>query len=229
MGLHAEDPGDGGGGSNTDFELIPAALHQAVCYGVVDFGTHHIEGTSRQGQKYSTDKRIVSLCFEFPHIRAEFERDGETVNQPRVRSRSYRLSLHEKADLRRDLESWKGKPFPQPVGGEKIKFDLKNLLGVNCQAQVMHSKGFNTDKMYANINTIMPKADGQNLVAETEVCYFSFEDYPEVDIPDNIPDWMVDEIQKSQEWVAIHGKPGPVGESSGEEPGTEPETSDIPF
>jgi hypothetical protein len=52
-----------------------------------------------------------------------------------VRKR-YTLSLHEKSTLRKDLESWRGRPFtPAELEG----FDLEVLLGVPCLLSVMHA------------------------------------------------------------------------------------------
>ena len=51
-------------------------------------------------------------------------------------AKEYTVSLNEKANLRKDLESWRGKEI-QPT--ELEGFDMTNLLGVQCTLQIMHN------------------------------------------------------------------------------------------
>jgi hypothetical protein len=82
---------------------------------------------------------------------AEQMEDG----RPFTASKKYTLSLHEKANLYKDLVSWRGRAFTPE---ERAGFDLEKLIGVNCQIQIVHvTKG---DKTYANITSIVPLAKG---------------------------------------------------------------------
>jgi hypothetical protein len=78
----------------------------------------------------------------------------------RVQKR-YTLSLHEKAALRKDLESWRGKPFRE----EQLTdgFDVEKLLSVGCFLNVIHEARDKTT--YANVSAIMPLPKG--IVAPT--------------------------------------------------------------
>jgi hypothetical protein len=68
----------------------------------------------------------------------------------------YTASLHEKAKLRKDLESWRGRAFtPEELKG----FDLEKLIGANCQIQVVHAKV--GEKVYANVAAIVPLSKNQ--------------------------------------------------------------------
>jgi len=74
-------------------------------------------------------------------------------------NKRYTLSLGEQANLRKDLESWRGKPFT----AEQIQhgFDVENLYGVNCLIGIKHE----TDKkdasiVYANVTAILPPTKG---------------------------------------------------------------------
>ena len=59
------------------------------------------------------------------------------------------LSLSEKANLRKDLESWRGKAFT----AEELKgFDIEKLIGVNAMASIIHNQS--GDRTYANISSI---------------------------------------------------------------------------
>ena len=67
----------------------------------------------------------------------------------------YTLSLHEKAGLRKDLESWRGKPFSDT---ELQGFDVENLLGVAAMLNIVHAVV--QGSTFANIASIMRLAKG---------------------------------------------------------------------
>jgi len=180
MALTAKDKGGG------DFTPIPEDLHLAICYGIWDLGTQFSERWEKSVHK-------VLIVWEIPGCRGEFERDGKKVKLPRAISKRYRLSLHKKADLRKDLESWRGKKFTD----EELKgFDLKKLLGAPCQIQVLHNKV--DDKVYANIAAITKAPTGTKLTPENPLKFFSFEDGPEV--PEGTPQWIIDLIRHAEEY-----------------------------
>jgi hypothetical protein len=180
MGLMAKDKPGG------DFTPIPEDLHLAVCCGIWDIGTQFSE-------RYGKSIHKVLIVWEIPRVRVEIERDGQKKSIPRTISKKYRLSLHKKADLRKDLESWRGKKFTE----EELKgFDLKRLLSVPCQIQVLHNK--TDDKTYANIAAITKAPDGTKLVPENLLRFFSNEDGDPV--PEGTPEWIMDLIRQSEEF-----------------------------
>jgi hypothetical protein len=66
--------------------------------------------------------------------------------------KNYTLSWSEKANLRLDLQSWRGKPFSPE---EMRKFDLKNVLGAWCMINVIERQGQN-GSIYANVGGVTP-------------------------------------------------------------------------
>jgi hypothetical protein len=181
MALTAKDKGGG------DYEPIPEDLHLAVCYGIWDLGTQYSEIWHQSSHK-------VVIVWELPEVRGDFERNGKMVSLPRAISKQYRLSLHKKAGLRKDLESWRGKKFTD----EELSrgFDLKKLLGVPCQIQVLHNKV--EDKVYSNISAIIKAPPGTKVTPENPITFFSFEE--NVDIPSNTPDWIAKLIKEAKEF-----------------------------
>ena len=118
------------------FTPAPEGLHQAVCMDVVDLGL--VE--TQWGQKPKVEVRWILDTV-----------NTETGKPFDVRAR-YTLSLSEKANLRKHLETWRGRKFTvAELGG----FDLEKLIGVNCQLQIIHNL---TDegKTYANVQAIVP-------------------------------------------------------------------------
>lgn len=183
MSLIAKETGSG------DFTPIPEGMHQAICYGVYDLGTHFSE-------KFGKSARKVLIVWEFPTVRIDLEIDGETKNLPRSISKQYTLSLNEKAVLRKDLESWRSKRFTK----DELKgFDLARLLGIPCQLQILHNE--KDGKTYSNIQTIVPMmATTSPPVPENTPRLFTFDESKE--IPDNTPEWVQNILKEAEEYPA---------------------------
>ena len=190
MGLMASDSGSG-----QTFDPLKEGLHQGICYAVYDLGTEHSE-------RFNKDIHKVIIIWELPDERIDIEKDGIEKNLPRAISKRYTLSLHEKATLRKDLETWRGRAF---TNEELMGFDLTKLLGINCNLQVIHTH--KDDRTYANISTVIPLTDGQEKKQpENPISYFSFED--EMEIPNETPGWIQDIIKTSDEWkMQMHTNP----------------------
>ena len=118
----------------------PEGLFSAVCVDVVNLGV--LQGA--YGAKHKV--RIVW------QLEVVDEEHGRRFDVARV----YTLSLHERAALRKDLESWRGRKFTEL---ELDGFDLEKLIGVNAQVQVTHDLG-DDGTLYANVSTVVPPAKG---------------------------------------------------------------------
>ena len=166
---------------------VPEGVYQAVCYALYDLGTQFSE-------KWGKSAHQCLVVWELPEARIDVERDGVKIDLPRAVSKKYTMSLNEKASLRKDLQSWRGKNFTTE---ELEGFDITKLLGVNCMIQIIHNKKDN--KVFANIASITPLYKGlEKLVAENPVRYFSLMDMNE--IPDGTPKWISELIEGSAEW-----------------------------
>lgn len=143
MAIVATDSGGGG-----DFSPMPAGNHVAVCNMVVDLGKQRTV-SQMYGEKI---KHQVWVRWETPDEIFEWtDKDGNEQSGPRVIGKIYTVSLHENANLRGDLESWRGKPF---TAEELAGFDITKLLGVPCMVNVTHTeKG---GKTYANVAAVTP-------------------------------------------------------------------------
>jgi len=204
MGLVAKEPAGGG-----DFKPVPTGVHQAVCVAIWDLGTQHNPIYNRSAHK-------IMIMWEFPEHRIDIEKEGQPVkNMPMVLSKEYTLSLHRKADLRKDLESWRERAFTEK---ELQGFHLKVLLGVNCMIQVMHNtKGEGENKRtYANVNTIM-KLPKTSTALDPEHPVILFEIDSGEPIPEATPDWIADKIRRSEEYQMQH----PQGSNPGAYPGAQ--------
>ena len=200
MGLTAKE-------ENEDFErkMVPAGIHHAICYGVIDEGSHFYEKRGKWMHK-------IRLMFEFPDHRIIIKKEGEDAQDlPMGRSNQYTLSLYSTSYLRRDLQSWRGKPFTK----EELKgFEVRNVLGANCSVQIMHEEG-NNGKIYDNITNIFPLTKGERRDSENPAVFFSFEDETPI-IPERLPEWIVKIIKESREWEDLHptSMPEPQNENN---------------
>lgn len=150
-----------------DFETVPEMTTIAVCYRVIDMGTQ--ESTYKGTVSH---KRKIMISWELPEERM-------TDGRPFSIHKTYTLSPSPKSALRSDLEAWRGKPFSKEEFGE---FDIANLIGVPCMAQIVHHVAENGNT-YANIAAIMkpPKGVTSKLTGENETIHLDLDAFdPEV-------------------------------------------------
>lgn len=116
---------------NTSFEQPPTGSHAARCIAIIDLGTQR---TTYEGE--AQIKRQVIVRWELP---TELISTGDFAGKPFTVSKFYTASLHEKAGLRKDLASWRGRDF---TADELKGFDLKSVVGKACMLAVgMSEKG----------------------------------------------------------------------------------------
>ena len=132
-----------------NFQLTPAGNHVAVCYRFIDLGTQMVEwkGTTKTQRK-------VLVSWELPN---ELMMEGDYAGQPFTIGKKYTWSMNEKATLRHDLESWRGRAFVDDDFDGPNRFNIRNIVGKPCMLSVVHeARDGNT---YANIKGIaaMPK------------------------------------------------------------------------
>ena len=181
-------------------ELMPEATHDAICCWVIDLG--HRDITFRDKVKNLWQVRLV---FEVPGQRIVLERDDKEVDLPRVIGQDYTVSLDSRSNLRHHLDSWRGKRFSET---DLKGFDLVQLVSVPCALQIMHetsAKG----KTFEKINNILPATEaGKQLKVEGNEIYFSLMD--NMDIPEALPEWLVEKIKASDEWRRDGGVDAPA-------------------
>lgn len=201
-------------GGNGGFDPIPAGVHRAVCCGIIDLGTQY-------NKVYDKAQHRVMIQFELPDERIEFEKDGQKQEGPRLMSKEYTASLGAKANLRKDLEAWRGRAFTKE---ELDGFDLANIMGKGCMLNVVHNE--NNGKTYANINGIMPLYKGMEPPQAEKQLSFSFDEDGD-SIPADLPQWIVDKIMAAQEFN--HGKPSDEAPREGAFAKDSSAMDDVPF
>ena len=182
------------GESKKEYKIVPAGLHLARCYRIVDLGT---QVTVFQGKEKTNRKVLIS--FEV-HGEDEFGNPIVTDNgDPMAISKNYTLMLAELASLRKDLQSWRGREFTK----EELKgFQLSNILDHWAMLSIIHTNG-NDDRIYANISAVMPvpaniKKAGLP-AGHNKTTIFSI-DSPDMALFESFSDGLKAKIEKSPEW-----------------------------
>ena len=175
-------------GSSKVTEIVPSGTHIGRCYSMIHIGT--VEWEYNGEKKYSNK---VRLTFELPHEVRDF--GGE--NKPMVISKEYTISLHEKSNLRRDLEMWRGASFTPK---ELNRFDLTNLLEQPCNITVVHktSKSGNEFAMIGGLGKLTKGVDCPVQFNPTFV--FNYSDKFDQIWLDEQPTWIQEQIKSTEEY-----------------------------
>jgi hypothetical protein len=190
----------------SSFIPVPPGMHLARCYRIIDLGT-------QESTYMGNVKHVPRVLFQF-EVHSE-DADGKALvtsnGEPMTVSKTFTLSLAEKATMRRDLQTWRGKEFTK----EELRgFELKNVLGQWAMITVAENES--NGKTYTNIANINPVPatikknglpDGKN-----DLKLFSIED-ADLSLFETFSDYLKDRIRKSPEWDRLHGAPS-VGNSA---------------
>ena len=174
----------GGGG---DYKPVPPGNHRGVCSMVVDLGNQRVQ-SQMYGEKI---KPQVYVAWELPDEEITWtDRDGNERTGPMRIGKTYTVSLHENANLRADLESWRGRPFTE---AELDGFDIAKLAGAPCLINVAHKQG-NNGKTYANVVAVTPLPKGM----EKPACFDGALVYDADNTAafDHLPEWLQKKIDE---------------------------------
>lgn len=199
--------------STTNHAKAPAGTHIARCYQLIDLGTRE--------KNFSGDKKIVHelrVSWELPtELHVFKEERGE---EPFTVNKTYTISLHEKANLRKDLENWRGRAFTED---ELKKFDLAAVLGKACMLTVTHVE--KDGSKYANVTAVtsVPKGFAPPPAINKPLEY-SIEHHDQATF-DSLPEFMREMIKGSNEWKARSAAPPAVDDTAPDDTASD----DIPF
>ncbi|MGZ8217875.1 phage replication initiation protein, NGO0469 family [Methylomagnum sp.] len=198
MGLTLTDSGD-------SFELAPAGTYAARCFKILDLGTQRV---TWQGSETSAKKILLMWELADPDARMS---DG----RPFIISKRYTASLNEKSALRKDLESWRGRPFTPE---ELRSFDVAKLLGQPCMMSILHVD--KAGRTFANISALMKLPRGLPLTeAANEPVAWDF-DKPDWDVFEKLSPRLQEVLTSTPEYARIPN--GPKAPPANTAPSTTP-------
>lgn len=161
MATYASDSG------GKDFDPVPEGSHLAVCDMFVDLG---MQDSNYQGQQKTQHK--IYLRWQIPSLRLKYTKDDVEHEGPMAIGGKFTLSLHEKAALRKILQSWRGRAFTPE---ELKKFDVTTILGAPCLITVTHAPK-DGGGVYANVGAVAklppgvpaPTLEGEKLLYDAD-------------------------------------------------------------
>lgn len=193
-------------------ELPNVGMHNSVCLGPIDLGTHVDE-------KFGHVRRELMLTFELELRNSE--------NRRFTVSKIYTQSTHKKSNLRNNLEGWLGKMSDK----EANDMELESLLGEGAYLNLQLNDNGNIK--IASISPLPPKIE--KLKPENDMVCFSIGDWPKnEELFEGFSPFIKGKIQSSNEFKQIteatpeEAKPDPGPEDTNEE--TKPDIEeDVPF
>lgn len=196
MGFKAEASGGG------DFKVTPSGSYVGRCYELIDLGTQ-INDT---GQFAGKSAHKIKVGFEL--FGEDEEGNPMTImvdgrEMPLCITKDYTLSMHEKANLRKELQAWRGKAFDSDE--EALAFDITKLIGAYAMVNVTH-KTNEKGKTRANISGLSPLPSALKAAKPAPVHanrIFDL-DKPDMDMFASFYEYLQETIKKSPEWKA-HG------------------------
>ena len=183
-----------------NFERCPPGMHLGRCYRIVDLGT---QKTEYMGEIKYLHK--IMLGWEIHGSDENGKPLKMNDGRPFAIFKNYTLAWSEKANLRIDLQAWRGKAFTQE---EMRKFDLKNILGAWCMLNIIERTGQNGNT-YSNVSNVTPvpsviKQSGlPQAVNKNEL--FNLQE-PDMALFDTFSDALKTKITSSPEWEKLQGK-----------------------
>jgi hypothetical protein len=173
------------------FSTPPEGSFPAIAVDIHDLGM-----VSNKFDPEAPDRHMCRIVWQL---------DEEDDNgKPYYIKNDYTASLHEKAKLRKHLESWRGRAF---TATELFGFDLETILHTGCLLSITHAQG-NRGGTFANIGAVMKMPRG--MVAP------ALRDY--IRLKDRAP---VEPAQRSKPQRAVEEEPPTFGHGITDE--------DVPF
>lgn len=196
MAFIATDSGSGG-----NFKRVPAGAYIGRCYSLIDLGTQLTSG--QYGEKLQHKIQIGWELFGEDENGNPLTIDVDGKEMPMTIKKSYTVSLHEKAGLRKDLAAWRGRDFTDE---EAKAFDVSKLLGAYCMVNVTTSES--NGKTYSNVAglTPLPGALKNSKPAAVHANQIFDLDDPDMKLFSTFHEKLQEAIKRSPEWVQKNGK-----------------------
>lgn len=195
----------------------------ARCYRLIDLGTQQ---KTYQG-KITGEARKIIASWEILDQNEEGNPLVMDDGKPFSISKSWFLSMHEKASLRKDLESWRGRPF---TADEENSFDVSKLMGAYCMVNIINEQG-EDGQTYTKIGAITPLHKSMSKPKPINNNQIFDADEPDMAMFEKFSDKMKDLIRGSREWRAraSGGRPSTTAMTTPQHHADDDMDDDIPF
>ena len=190
MGFIASDAGGEG-----NFKRVPAGAYIGRCYSLIDLGSQLTDG--QFGKKIQHKIKLGWELFGDDEQGNPLTIDVDGAEMPMTISKNYTVSLHEKANLRKELSAWRGRDFTEE---EAKAFDVSKLLGAYGMVNVTTSE--TNGKTYSNVAGLTPIPSALKNAKPDAVhkdILFNL-DAPDMEIFNTFYEKLKEQIKSSPEW-----------------------------
>lgn len=169
-----------GAGGRPKGDLPTAGMHGAVIVAIVDMGTHPDKFEVKEtGEIRDYDRHRLLLAVE---LTSKPLPDGSGNNW--VYAKEFTLSFKEGSNLAKLAGAVLGLSRGQA-------FDVADLLGKPCSAEIEQTAGKEAGKFYANLKGIKGRAEGLPIKRNKRDAFiWTFEDGTEPNLPSWLPGWV---------------------------------------
>ena len=185
--------------TESNFKPVPAGSHLGRCWRIIDLGSQKVEymGETKVQRKIMIGWELFGETDDGTPLKTD---DGK----PMSIFKQYTLSWSENANLRKDLQAWRGKPW---TDAEARRFDLKTILGAFGMLNIVHREV--NGKTYANVAGISPvpsmiKTAGLPKAVNKDQLFVITE--PDMALFETFGDGLKSKITNTPEWAMQKGK-----------------------
>ena len=185
-----------------EYEQVPAGTYVATCYRFIDRGTQTKNFMGQEKRRHE-----IMLSFELDELM--------TDGRPYTINKIYSWSMHPMYSLRKDLETWRGKPFAH---SDFSAFNTRSLLGLPATITITHDLSKDGERTFARLSSIGKPMKGMPTPALINpMVYLALTpgDWDKAAY-EGLSDRMREIIALSPEYAALTGKKPPEEEAEKE-------------
>lgn len=176
-------------------ELVSQGPKRAICIQLIELGV-----LPQRDPKYPAFFKVM-IGWELCDERIEVEEDGEKFQRPRVQSKEYTLLLTDRANLRKDLTSWRGREF---TAEELEGLDMATILDQPANVTIVHKQN-PQGETYARIEAIgalRPDEKPNWPERVNEILHYEISEGMAGPNWERLPRWVKEKISTSEEFTA---------------------------
>jgi hypothetical protein len=184
-------------------EPIPPGNYFGVIISLYDIGT--------QDGQYGKKRQIVTITELHKKRGPAVDSKGRIHTIPTFYSLTFGAMNGKKSKLRSDVETITGRVFTDEEA-ERDGYDVQDLIGKAYRLTLVENVKAD-GKKFAKVSSVMAlDEDDPRPESQADEVYYEID--PREPIPSAVPKWIAKYIERSEEWVGVHGKPRDDGTNS---------------
>lgn len=221
--------------------LVESGTHLARCVGISYIGS--VDTKSFNDPTKIVSRHKILMTFELSNQTYTYKKDEKEITGRKDVTTEYTFSYH-KSNLKRDIESWIGRPLTEEEIEGDHSYDLKSLLNKECFINVSLNET-KAGKTYNKVNSVIQVPKGMDVPPAVNILgMFNIYDYPSVEklreseAYKKMNGYVKFKLNSSNEYkqllkisadAAVAAKPASGTTPSGTEQSSEKGDDDLPF